>query len=285
MRASSAPAARTGRVRSADGTSIAFEVQGAGPPLLLVDGALCCRASGPSRPLADRLRDQFTVFSYDRRGRGDSGAGTCDDPYSAVEREVEDIAAVLAKTGGPAAAYGSSSGAALVMHAAAAALPFERIALYEPPFAVGDACRRAGNDYVRQMQDALATDRPGDAVQLFLRRIGVPGFVVTLLGFMPAWPQLVAVAHTLPYDTAALCDRDEEPALRPGRWDTVRSPALVLGGGNSPEWMLEAVRATADALPDARLGTLDGQTHMVKPAALAPALAEFLPAAPPRCPP
>jgi len=271
MTAIPASVARTGQVRSADGTTIAFECSGEGPALLLVDGALCYRESGPSRPLAARLTDRFTVYTYDRRGRGDSG----DTASSSLQHEVEDIAALLAEAGGSACVYGVSSGAALVMHAAAAGLPVERIALYEAPFAVGADLRRARAQYVQQMRDALAADEPGDAVRLFLRHVGVPSFVVSLMRFMPAWSKLVGTAHTLPYDAAALCDTDAEPPLTPGRWAGVRAPALVLAGGKSPEWMLAAVRATAAALPDAQLATLDGQTHMVKPAVLAPALAEF----------
>ncbi len=269
-------------MRSADGTTIAFECCGDGPPLLLVDGALCCRETGPSRPLAVRLADRFTVYSFDRRGRGYSGDTAVRPPHSPVDREVEDIAAVLHVAGGPACVYGSSSGAALVMHAAAAGVPMARIALYESPFAVGDECRRARKHYVREMQQALAADHGAEAVRLFLRHVGVPGFSVTLMRFLPAWPKLVAVASTLPNDAAALCDTDDEPPLSPRRWASVRVPALVLGGARSPTWMLEAVRATAAALPDAQLGTLDGQTHMVTPTALAPALADFFVAGPAR---
>jgi len=275
MTVTPAPAARTGHVRSADGTTIAFECCGDGPPLLLVDGALCCRETGPSRPLAVLLADRFTVYSYDRRGRGYSGNTGVRPPHGAVGREVEDIAAVLDVAGGSACVYGISSGAALVMHAAAAGLSMPRIALYESPFAVGDECRRARKDYVREMQQALAADNGAEAVRLFLRHVGLPGFSVTLMRFMPAWAKLVAVAPTLPNDAAALCDTDEEPALSRRRWASVRVPALVLGGAKSPAWMLEAVRATAAALPDARLDMLDGQTHMVQPTALAPVLADF----------
>jgi pimeloyl-ACP methyl ester carboxylesterase len=264
-------------VHSTDGTAIAYETVGQGPPLILVDGALCYRASGPSRPLAAELADRFTVYVYDRRGRGESGDT---EPY-ALEREVEDIQALVKAAGGSAYVYGISSGAALALEAAKRNdIGITKLALYEAPFVVDDSRPPVEHDYLPRLHGYLASDRRGNAVRLFMRQVGVPGFVVALMRFMPAWSKLKGVAHTLPYDAAAMGDTQSGKPLPAGRWSGVTAPTLTVVGGKSQPWMHNGMRALADALPKARHETLPGQNHMVKAKALAPMLADFFAARP-----
>jgi pimeloyl-ACP methyl ester carboxylesterase len=261
----------TTRVHSSDGTAIAFETSGDGPPIILVDGALCYRASGPSRPLAAQLAAHFTVYTYDRRGRGESGDTL---PY-AVEREVDDIQALIDHAGGSAYVYGISSGAALALEAAQRCAGITRLALYEAPFIVDDSRSAVPDDYVPQLNDLLASERRGDAVKLFMRQVGLPAVVIALMRFLPAWSKLKAVAHTLPYDAAAMGSTQTGRPLPAARWSEVTVPTLAIVGGRSPAWVHTGMRALADALPNAQHRVLEGQTHMVKPKALAPMLAEF----------
>jgi pimeloyl-ACP methyl ester carboxylesterase len=259
-------------VTSSDGTAIAFEQTGHGPPVILVDGALCYRAGGPARPLAAQLADRFTVYTYDRRGRGDSGDTA---PYS-VDREVEDIEALIKHAGGSAYVYGISSGAALSLEAARRGLAIDKLALYEAPFLVDDSRPPMPDTYLPTLTALIAAGRRGDAVRYFLRNaVGLPAVVVTLMRFMPAWSKLTSVAHTLAYDHAILGDCILGRPLPIARWASATSPTLVVAGGKSPQWMLNAMRSLAGVLPNAQYRVLDGQTHMVKPKALAPVLADF----------
>ncbi|MGH3372443.1 MAG: alpha/beta fold hydrolase, partial [Nocardioidaceae bacterium] len=187
------------KVISADGTAIAYDRTGQGPAVVLVDGALCSRAQGPMPELAPLLAPYFTVYTYDRRGRNESGDTA---PY-AVDREVEDLAAVIAEAGGSASVYGTSSGAALALTATAKGLPIDRLVAFEAPFVVDDTRKPYPSDWGAQ----LAAATPGDAVKYFMSKcIGLPGFVVALMRLMPAWKGMTAVAHTLPYDAALLGD-------------------------------------------------------------------------------
>ncbi|HEY3189253.1 MAG TPA: alpha/beta hydrolase [Solirubrobacteraceae bacterium] len=256
---------------SSDGTPIAYETTGDGPPVILVDGALCHRASGPSRPLAALLAEHFTVFTYDRRGRGDSGDTA---PY-AVEREVEDLEALIEEAGGSASVYGISSGAALALEAADRGLGIDKLVVYEAPVIVDDSRPPIPADYVPQLDALLAADRRGDAVRLFLRQVGLPGVLIALMRFMPAWGKLKAVAHTLPYDAATLSGLQAGEPLPAARWTGVTMPTLAVAGGKSPAWLHHGMRALAGVLPNAQLRVLEGQTHMVKPKALAPLLVDF----------
>jgi pimeloyl-ACP methyl ester carboxylesterase len=260
-----------GTVQSSDGTRIGFDRMGDGPPLVLVDGALCYRKSGPMRPLAEALAKRFAVFLYDRRGRGESGDTA---PYS-VEKEIDDIAALIEEAGGSAGVYGISSGAALALEAANHGLPIERLALYEAPFVVDDSRPPMSDEYRPALDRALAADRPGDAVKLFMRRVGVARPLIPLIRFMPAWSKLKGVAHTLPYDDTILGDTGSGRPLAPDRWTAVTMPTLAIAGDGSPEWMRNAMRAVAELLPNAEYRTLKGQTHMVKAKALAPTLTGF----------
>jgi len=258
-------------VVSKDATAIAFERSGTGQPLILVDGALCYRASGPSRPLAALLSKDFTVFTYDRRGRGDSGDTA---PY-AVEREVEDIQALIEEAGGSASVCGISSGAALALEAANRGLAVEKLALYEPPFIVDDSRPAIPDGFLAQLNDAIAGGRRGDAVKLFMKLVGVPAIFVAMMRFMPAWSNLTAVAHTLPYDITIVQENQRGQPLPAKRWASATTPTLVVVGEKSPAWMRNAMHALAAVLPNAKRRTLEGQTHMVKPKVLAPVLVEF----------
>lgn len=273
-----APTSRTSRsapvssasVRSADGTRIAYDRIGRGEPAILVDGALCRRGVGPGRPLAERLASRFTVVTYDRRGRGESG----DAPPYAVEREVEDIAALLREVGGAACVWGTSSGALLALEAAARLEGIRKLALYEAPCIVDGDGPSVRVEWDR-IDEALAAHRRGAAVRQFVRGVGVPRVVVALMRLSPLWPKLEAMAHTLPYDAALVRDVQRGEALPAGRWRSVAAPTLVMAGGRSPGWMRRGDRALADALPDARYLTLEGQSHVLKPAVHAPVLTEF----------
>ena len=248
-------------VISADGTAIAFTRTGSGPALVLVDGALCYRAFGPLTALADRLAAHFTVYTYDRRGRGASGDTA---PY-AVAREIEDLEALIAHAGGSAYGYGISSGAALAIRAAAAGLPWRRLALYEPAFT------GPKQEYSRELAELLAAGRRGDAVALFMTAVGMPAQAIAGLRGAPAWPVFEAVAPALAYDDAVLGDgtvpRDEAAI--------VKVPTILIDGGASPPALRDATAAVADAIPQAQRRTLDGQTHDVSADALAPVLIDF----------
>jgi pimeloyl-ACP methyl ester carboxylesterase len=259
------------RTRSQDGTPIGYQQAGRGPSLILVDGALCYRASGPSGPLAALLAPHFTVFTYDRRGRGESGDTA---PY-AVEREVEDLAAVLREAGGSAFVYGISSGAALVLEAAGRLPGIHKLALYEAPFIVDNTHSPLPTDYLAKLEDLIASDRRSAALKMFMRRVGVPGFFLLLMPLLPVWSKLKAIAHTLVYDITMIQDYERGTPFPAGQWTSIAAPALVADGGKSPAWMRNGMRALAAHLPNAKYRTVDGQTHMLKPQAIAPVLIEF----------
>jgi len=266
-----ATSAVVGKAFSKDGTAIAFDRIGNGPPVILIDGALCYRSMGQSGQLAELLAPHFTVFTYDRRGRGGSGDTA---PY-AVEREVEDIATLLSEAGGASFVWGMSSGAVLALEAANRLSGIKKLALYEAPFIVDDTRPTTEDDWDR-ISAAVVADRRSDAVKLFLKSVGAPGFVRALMPLMiPMWLKLKAVAHTLPYDGAIVRDNQRGEPLPASRWASVTVPALVMDGGNSPAWMLHANRSLASVLPNALYRTLKGQTHMLKPKAHAPMLVEF----------
>ncbi|MER6577247.1 alpha/beta hydrolase [Nonomuraea sp. NPDC001023] len=259
-------------INSADGTPIAYERAGQGPAVILVDGALSFRGSSINGGLAEALAPDFTVYTYDRRGRGESGDT---GPY-AIEREVEDLAALVKEAGGPVRLYGTSSGAALALAAVQNGLPVERLALYEPPFVVDGTRAPVKDDYPRRLAALVAAGRRAEAVRMFMREgVGLPAVVVAMMRFMPAWARLKAVAHTLPYDTALVFPYQGGLPYPEGAWASVTVPTLVADGGKSPAWMRNSVAALAKALPAADHRTLDGQTHIVKPEALAPVLREF----------
>jgi len=258
------------KVRSKDGTAIACDQSGDGPAIILVGGAMSTRSA--SGPLAALLAPRFTVFAYDRRGRGDSGDTA---PY-AVEREVDDLAALIGEAGGSAFVFGHSSGAALALEAAARGLAITKLALYEPPFIVDDSRPPLPGDYVTQLTELIAAGRRGDAVAFFMTTgVGLPVEAVAQMRHDPMWPALEDVAHTLPYDGTIMGDTMRGNPLPLKRWASVTVPTLVMDGGESPAWQRTAVQALVDVLPHAQRRTLEGQTHGVAPDALAPVLEEF----------
>jgi pimeloyl-ACP methyl ester carboxylesterase len=260
-------------VTSKDGTTIAFDRSGEGPAVILVGGAIQHRAidSNTAR-LAELLAPKFTVYHYDRRGRGDSGDTA---PY-AIEREVEDIDALIQDAGGSAALFGMSSGAVLILEAADRGLAITKLALYEPPFMIDDSRPPLPEDYRERLTRMLAEGRRGDAVELFMTEaVGVPADAVASMRGAPFWSGLESVAHTLPYDDAIMGDTTSGAPLPAERWATVTIPTLVIDGGESPAWARNAVQAIVDVLPRGQRHTLEGQTHQVDSDVLAPVVEDF----------
>ncbi len=246
---------------------------GQGPALILVDGALCYRGAGPSKSVAAELSADYTVFTYDRRGRGESGDTA---PY-AVEREIEDLGALIEEAGGSASLCGFSSGAVLALDAANRGLGVEKLALYEPPFIVDDSRAPLPDDYASRLDQLIAADRRGDALRLFMGQVGMPKVLVALMRFMPAWSKLKSVAPTLRYDAALMGDTQSGRPLPAERWNAVTAPTLVIVGGKSPGWMQNGTRAlAAHASRTPSAAASKGQTHMVKAKPLAPLLTAFV---------
>ncbi len=255
-------------VTSADGTTIAFDQLGSGPPLILVAGASCDR--GQDQPIADALARDFTVLNHDRRGRGDSSDATSPTTY-AVERELEDLAVLLDAAGGGAALVGLSSGGALAALAATAGLPVRQLVMWEPPFQVDPAGQQGSRDYQERLNALLAEDRRGDALTLFMSIAGVPEEMVAGARQSPWWPVGEGLAHTLAYDAAVMGD-----ASPPTQYADIRCPALVLTGGDSPPFFAAGAAAAAAAIPGGRAGVLAGQTHNVDADVLAAAVRDFV---------
>lgn len=263
------------RVVSKDGTAIAFERIGSGPPLILVDGAMCGMSFGPSAKLATVLAPDFTVYRYDRRGRGASG----DTPPYAVEHELEDLAALIAHAGGSASLLGLSSGAALALHAAASGLSVEQVVAYEPPY-VGEEGSAGTDAHEPRLRQFVAEGKRGRAITYFMRdMVKAPAFVPVMMRLMPwVWSKLVAVAHTLPYD-AAVMTGFRVPLVR---FASIDRPVLVLNGSKTDPRLKTAARRVAATIPGASHDELAGQTHNVSPAALAPVVVRFAATAPAR---
>ena len=257
-------------VRSSDGTTIAYDKGGQGPGLILVDGALSVHSSGGKSELARLLAPHFSVYGYDRRGRGGSGDTL---PY-AVDREIDDIEALIDLAGGPAFLYGHSSGATLAMQAAVRlGGKVSKLAMYEAPHNDDPAAQESWSEYLRELAQLLADGRRGDAVALFMRLVGTPGDQVEGMRRAPFWPSMEAIAPTLAYDHAAIIgERWSAPIDLAAR---VSVPALVMAGDASLPFMPHAARALSEAMPHGRLRLLAGQTHAVDPGILAPVLAEF----------
>jgi pimeloyl-ACP methyl ester carboxylesterase len=254
-------------VASADGTVIAFDRWGGGPPVVLTAGAFGARSQ--TEPLARALAPRHTALNYDRRGRGDSGDTA---PY-AVDREIDDIAALIAAADGTAAVFGYSSGATLALHAAARGLPLTRLVLYEPPFNTEDTDPLLPAGFAADLAGLVAAGRRGDAVELYqTQAVGIPPPVVAQLRHAPFRPGLEAIAHTLAYDAAIIGDR----SMPAGLLAAVTVPALVLTGEHSPPFLRNAAQAAAETMPHGRLAVLPGQTHDLDPDATAPVIAEFL---------
>jgi pimeloyl-ACP methyl ester carboxylesterase len=252
--------------RSNDGTRIAFERAGDGPPLILAVGAFNDRFTGA--PLGRFLETNFSVFNYDRRGRGASG----DTPPYAVDREIEDLEALIAEAGGSAAVFGYSSGAVLALKAAARGVAITKLVLYEPPFNVGVSRPPSTVDHATQLAKLIAAGQRGDAVEYFQRLVGIPDEIIIQMRNAPFRPALEAMAHTLVYEMTIIGDA----ALPTDITASVSIPTLVMDGGNSPEWMRHAARALAEAVPLGVYHSLEGQTHDLVPDAIGPVVRVFL---------
>jgi pimeloyl-ACP methyl ester carboxylesterase len=254
-------------VTSKDGTSIAFDKSGHGPAVVIVGGIAGDRSQ--QAPVAALLAKDFTVFNFDRRAHGESGNT---EPY-AVEREIEDIDAIIGEAGGTAMVYGTSGCAVLALLAASGgvASKMKKLALWEPPFIVDDSRPKVPSDYRQQLESLLAKDRRGDMVELFMTAaVGMPKEFVAPMRQAPFWAAQEAVAHTLIYDATIMGDY----SLPRARISGIQVPTLVMDGGQTP-WLSAAANAVAAALPNARRRMLSGQPHNVDAAAIAPAIAEF----------
>src|SRR5450830_1385227 len=233
-------------VQSADGTTIAYDQLGAGPALVIVGGALNTRQS--PYPLATLLAERFTVFSYDRRGRGDSG----DTPPYAVEREVEDLSAVITAAGTSAFVYGHSSGGIIGLEAAASVVPIAKLAIYEPPYTFDPVNPAPAAD--SGVQSALDAGDPEQAVRAFMRLTGMDEGSIEGMTHGSFWPGLVAIAHTLPYDLTLSGDG----RVPVERVSAISVPTIVMDGGASPAWAALAADSLVGAIPRAIRRTIDG---------------------------
>ncbi|HSD23821.1 MAG TPA: alpha/beta hydrolase [Solirubrobacterales bacterium] len=261
------------KTRSADGTPIAYERTGDGPPpLIIVGGAWNTRLSGTE--LAERLAGHFAVYTYDRRGRGDSGDT---QPY-AVEREIEDPQAIIEAAGGSAALFGHSSGGALALETTALGVTVSKLAVYEIPYIVDDSRPPLADDYIEHLEELVAAGRRREVVSYFMTEaVGMPSEMAERMANSPMAASMEPVAHTIAYDGRVMLRGSMNGGPLPSEWrDSVTVPTLVMDGGNSSEWLHSAARALVGLLPDVRYRTLEGQDHAAGPDAIAPQLEEFL---------
>jgi pimeloyl-ACP methyl ester carboxylesterase len=259
------------KVISKDGTPIVVDRLGAGPALILVDGAMCSRGFGPLPPLAKALASQFTVYHYDRRGRGDSGNGGAFD----VQREIEDLDAVLQHAGGSAMVFGISSGAALAGEAVRQLRGIKRLALYEAPYVIDNTHEPLPPNFISETKALVASGDRSAAVKKFMRYVGTPAIAVFIMSLLPFWKKFTKIAHTLSNDLEIIAPHHQGKPFPDGKWSMVTVPVLVMAGGKSPAYMQNSMKAWANAFPNAVHKTLAGQTHMVKQDVLAPALNEY----------
>ncbi|MFI1701852.1 alpha/beta fold hydrolase [Streptomyces bobili] len=258
------------KVFSADGTVIAYEQRGAGPALVLVGGAFMTR--GASAELAGLLAEHCTVITYDRRGRGDSG----DSPEYDVQREVEDLDALIEHAGGEAMVFGMSSGAVLALEAAARGSAVTRLAVYEPPFITDDSRPPLPADYVAHLTELAEQGAYGDAVAYFLTAaVGLPAEAVAGMRQAPFWADMEATARTLPYDGQIMGETMSGQPLPTDRWQSVTVPVLVGSGDAGAPQMLTGARELAALADNFTLHVFPGQEHNIDPRLLAPALTSF----------
>jgi len=252
--------------KSTDGTRIAFESNGTGPVLVLVDGAMCYRRFGPAEPFTAALRDAYTVVTYDRRGRGESGDSSTYRP----ELEIEDLRAVIDTVGGKPFVLGFSSGAGLAYRAAAAGVPMAKLIGYEAPY-VG---RRGGRDYVADLDRLIEDGEDGKAVDYFMvKMVGAPFFLPVMFRLMgKVWGQMKQIAPTLRYDARVMGGDFEIPTAELKK---IKVPTLTIWGSKAKPEMSKANAAIAEAIPGAGHRILEGQTHNVTPEALRPEIAGF----------
>jgi pimeloyl-ACP methyl ester carboxylesterase len=250
-------------VKSADGTTLAVESFGDGEPLIVLGGALSTRAA--IQPYVPFLGGYFTVYGVDRRGRGDSGDTA---PY-AVEREIEDVAAIVQSAGGSAKVYGHSSGAILALEAAAAGVPMSGLLAYEPPFCTPQEPGESWDQFAARVRQLAETGQRDDAVEAFLRHTGMP--FDPAVKQSPWWPGMLALAHTLFYDLS-LAGSADIPAER---FAKIQAPVLAVYGGNSDSWAQRSADGVASAVQNGRTKLVPGYDHRVAPEALAPVLLDF----------
>ena len=261
------------KVTSKDGTPIVFDITGgAGPTVILVDGAGGNRAFGPNVTLAPLLAEKYTVITYDRRGRGESGDT---QPYD-VSREIEDIEALIHHTGESAYLYGISSGGALALEAANRLPAIKKLAIFEAPFIVDNSRAPVPTDYLTKLTKLVESGQRGAAIKLFMKTgVGLPAILVAMMQIMPGWTKMKSIAHTLINDTTFMVDLQRGDPLPAERWSSVTMPTLIIDGGKSPLWVRNAAKSLANILPNAEYTTLQGQTHIVKSGVLAPVLIDF----------
>jgi pimeloyl-ACP methyl ester carboxylesterase len=260
-------------VISTDGTRIAYDRYGDGPAVILVNGALGYRKFKTIEQIATALSEHCTVINYDRRGRGDSGPA---GPAS-VQHEVEDLAALIDTVGGRALLWGYSSGSAVALRAAAAGLPIEKLVLYETPFKTDPTAKFPRDDYASRLEPLIAADDRMGAAKHFLRNVGMPGPIVTVMSIAPMFKRFGANGHTLMFDYLALGDHNMHGSpLRAEECSAVTCPTLVVYGAKTYPSLKHASRSLAEVLPNATLRELPGQKHAVKPNAIVPVLAEFV---------
>lgn len=258
------------RVISKDGTPIVFDRSGEGPALINVLGATATR--GMVAQSGDNPTMPFTVFTYDRRGRGDSGDNA---PY-AVEREVEDLAAMIEVAGGSAFVFGHSSGAVLALEAAKHGLSIPKLAIYEPPFVIDDSRPPLPTDYVAHLRKLIAAGHPEDALAYFMTvAVGIPAEYIAGMKQAPFWASSVAVAHTISYDGEIMGDTMYGNPAALNRFASITTPTLVMVGSNSPPYQQNAVETLVKVLPNAHYRSMAGQDHGIAPEVLGPALLEF----------
>jgi pimeloyl-ACP methyl ester carboxylesterase len=261
-------------ITSQDGTKIAFDKVGSGPAVILVNGAAVSRASDPfMAQLAELLGQHFTVYNYDRRGRGDSG----DTQPFAREREIEDLQALVEDAGGQAMVFGISSGGVVSLDAAAVTPGMAKVAVYEPALIVDDSRQPVAADYAEHLMRLSAQGKRDEAAEYFLTQaVGIPAeYIGGMKQDQATWSGIRGVAHTLAYDAAFVGSVMQGKPLPTDRWVKVTVPVLVADGGASDAWVHHGADALANVLPHASRHTLAGQTHMVDPNVLAPALIDF----------
>jgi pimeloyl-ACP methyl ester carboxylesterase len=260
-------------VTSKDGTKIAFDKTGSGPAIILVNGAMQFRAFDPfMAKFAALLSEHFTVYNYDRRGRGESG----DTQPFAKEREIEDLQAMVADAGGKAMVLGFSSGSAVALDAAAVTPGITRVAVYEPPFIVDDSRPPLPADYVAHLNQLVADGKRDEAVMYFLKvAVGIPAEYLSGMDQNPGWDTMLQIAHTIAYDGSFVADIMQGKPLPTNRWATVTAPTLVIEGSDSVMFFHTGADALAGVLKNASRKTLEGQTHEVDPNVLAPVIIDF----------
>lgn len=262
-------------VTSQDGTQIAFDKVGSGPAVILVNGAIAYRAfdDGTLARLTELLAKHFTVYNYDRRGRGESG----DTKPFTKEREIEDLQALVEDAGGEARVLGFSSGSAVTLDAAAVAPGIVKAAVYEAPFIVDDSRQPVPADYAEHLMKLGAEGKRDEAVEYFLTyAVGIPAeYISGMKQDQATWSGMTGVAPTIAYDAAFVGDVMQGKPLPTDRWTNVTMPVLVIDGGASDAWMGHAADALAQVLPRASRQTLDGQTHAVDANVLAPVVIDF----------